>query len=234
MSEKFREFQGMGMQVPSAELTCPNGQLYTVQSGDTLFFIARRNNISLQSLIDANPQITDPNTIYPGQVICIPTGYPEAACPNGQIYQVVSGDTMFEIAQRYGISLESLINANPQITNPNLIYPGDEICIPMAEPIPLPTPTPLPTPAPMPVPEPIPPLARPIPSVPAPIRPPMSMPCPGMIQGARPPIPRMLPCPTQEREIMPMCPMPFYIQIPWEECPYRERKKKKRRCKPCH
>ena len=74
MSEQIREFQGPGMQISPTALPCPNGQLYTVRSGDTLFFIARRNNISLQSLIDANPQITDPNTIFPGQIICIPTG----------------------------------------------------------------------------------------------------------------------------------------------------------------
>ncbi len=115
---------------------CPNGQLYTVKSGDTMFFIARWFNISLQSLIDANPQITDPNTIYPGQVICIPSAGPgpETLCPNGWIYQVVSGDTMFEIAKRFGVSLDALIRANPQITNPDLIYPDQEICIPVPTP----------------------------------------------------------------------------------------------------
>ena len=45
---------------------------------------------------------------------------------------------MFEIAQRYGISLESLIRANPQITDPNRIFPGKEICIPVG-PRPMPT-----------------------------------------------------------------------------------------------
>lgn len=282
MSEQIREFQGPGMQISPTALPCPNGQLYTVRSGDTLFFIARRNNISLQSLIDANPQITDPNTIFPGQIICIPTGGPEVPCPNGQIYRVVRGDTMFEIAQRYGISLESLIRANPQIadpnrifpgqeicipvaprpncpngtlytvqsgdtlfeiarrnnitlasliaanpqiTNPNLIMPGQEICIPMAGAVPFgeePVPPPTPVPEPMPSPEPMPPIAHPMPSVPAPVRPPMPMPCPGM----RPP------CPP--RDMAPMYTMPFYIQIPWDECPYRDRKKKKGRCKRRH
>ena len=239
MSEQTREFQGLGMQVPPATLPCPTGQLYTVRSGDTLFFIARRNNISLQSLIDANPQITDPNTIFPGQVICIPAGAPGVSCPSGQIYRVVRGDTMFEIAKRYGIRLESLIRANPQITNPNLIFPGQEICIPTRrvgfqlpeEAVPLPAPMPMPTPEQM-LPE-APPIAHPIPSAPTPIRPPIPLPCPGMMQGVMPSMPRMLPCPPKEREMAPMCPMPFYIQIPWEECPYRDRKKKKRHCKPC-
>lgn len=296
MSEKNREFQGLGMQVSPTALPCPNGQLYTIKPGDTLFFIARRNNISLQSIIDANPQLTDPNTIFPGQIICIPTVGPGVSCPNGQIYRVVRGDTMFEIANRNGISLESLVRANPQIADPNRIFPGQEICVPLAprpncpdgilytvqsgdtlyeiarrnnisltslitanpqitnpnlilpgqeiciptggtgipfseEPIPLPTPIPLP----IPLPEPIPPIAHPMPSAPAPIRPPMPLPCPpGMIQGMMPPFQGARPCPPKERDMMPMCPMPFYIQIPWEECPYRDRKKKKRRCKRCH
>ena len=42
-------------------------------------------------------------------------------------YTVVSGDTMWAIAKRNGISLSYLISLNPQIKNPNRIYPGDII-----------------------------------------------------------------------------------------------------------
>jgi len=42
-------------------------------------------------------------------------------------YTVVSGDTMWKIAQNAGMSLTELINLNPQIANPDLIYPGQEI-----------------------------------------------------------------------------------------------------------
>jgi tungstate transport system substrate-binding protein len=37
---------------------------------------------------------------------------------------------MYCIAQRFGITLEKLISINPHITNPDLIYPGDKLCIP--------------------------------------------------------------------------------------------------------
>ena len=33
-------------------------------------------------------------------------------------------------AGRYGVALTALIAANPQIKNPNLIYPGDQVRIP--------------------------------------------------------------------------------------------------------
>lgn len=45
---------------------------YTVVSGDTLSVIARRNGVSLQDVIKMNPQIKNPNRIYPGQNIIIP------------------------------------------------------------------------------------------------------------------------------------------------------------------
>lgn len=46
------------------------------------------------------------------------------------VYTVVKGDTLWGIANRYGVKLRSLIAANPQIKNPNLIYPGDRVVIP--------------------------------------------------------------------------------------------------------
>lgn len=40
---------------------------------------------------------------------------------------VVKGETMWGIARRYGISLNTLIALNPQIKNPNLIYIGQKV-----------------------------------------------------------------------------------------------------------
>ena len=45
---------------------------YTVRPGDTLSGIAERFGVSLDALIAANPQISDPDRIFPGQVINIP------------------------------------------------------------------------------------------------------------------------------------------------------------------
>lgn len=46
---------------------------------------------------------------------------------NPKIYIVKKGDTMWAIAKRNGISLKTLVAKNPQIKNPNLIYPGNKI-----------------------------------------------------------------------------------------------------------
>ena len=43
------------------------------------------------------------------------------------VYIVKKGDTLWGIAKRCGVTLTALIEANPQIKNPNLIYPGDRV-----------------------------------------------------------------------------------------------------------
>lgn len=45
-------------------------------------------------------------------------------------YLVQRGDTLYDIAKRHGIALSELIAANPQIVNPDLIYPDQSIHLP--------------------------------------------------------------------------------------------------------
>lgn len=109
---------------------------YTVIPGDTLWGIASKHGISLEQLLAVNPQITNPNFIIPGQIVYIPNG-----SVNMTTYTINPGDTMWGIASNYGIGLNQLINANPQVTNPNFIIPGQTINIPSTTPKPT-TPTP--------------------------------------------------------------------------------------------
>jgi uncharacterized YkwD family protein/spore coat assembly protein SafA len=45
-------------------------------------------------------------------------------------YNVVSGDTLWKISLKYKMGLNELIALNPQISNPNLIYPNQKINVP--------------------------------------------------------------------------------------------------------
>lgn len=45
-------------------------------------------------------------------------------------HTVASGDTMWKIAVRYQIGVSEIIQANPQVSNPNMIYPGQRLTIP--------------------------------------------------------------------------------------------------------
>src|SRR5215211_8493937 len=47
---------------------------YTVKPGDTLSKIAMRNGVSLAQLLQANPQISNPNNIKVGDIINVPNG----------------------------------------------------------------------------------------------------------------------------------------------------------------
>ena len=61
--------------VEGAEVVCPPGTEnidYVIQKGDTLSSIARKFNVTVQAILDANPQITNPNIIFAGRTIKIP------------------------------------------------------------------------------------------------------------------------------------------------------------------
>ncbi len=57
-----------------------------------------------------------------------PTALP---VPTQQVHIVVKGNTMSKIAKKYGVTVEELMAANPQIKNPNKIAIGDAITIPV-------------------------------------------------------------------------------------------------------
>ena len=58
------------------------------------------------------------------------------------IYEVQPGDSLSKIANKFGLSLNALLEANQQILNPNLIKIGQKINIPGTAPTPLPEPAP--------------------------------------------------------------------------------------------
>jgi LysM repeat protein len=94
----------------------PGGQTYYVQKGDTLRRIASKFSTTVNEILRVNPQISNPNVIYVGQAISIPSGV--------STYIVQRGDTLRIIANKFGTSVDNLLYLNPNISNPNLIYVG--------------------------------------------------------------------------------------------------------------
>lgn len=103
----------------------PNGNIYyIVKPGDTLSHIALWYNTTIEELVKLN-NIQNPNLIYVGQRILILTSDE----PNKEkeiTYTVRYGDSLWKIANRYGVSVNSLVTLN-NMQNPNLIYPGQQI-----------------------------------------------------------------------------------------------------------
>lgn len=98
----------------------PSGKDYIVKSGDSLWAIANAYGLSVARLIQLNPQIANPNLIYPGQAVHI------SGAPLAQTYTVVKGDTLSSIAGKYNTTYPRLAAING-IANPDLIYPGQVI-----------------------------------------------------------------------------------------------------------
>jgi spore germination protein len=105
---------------------------YTVLPGDTLFKIAQKFNTTVGTLVSLN-NITDPNLIIAGQVLLVPAPTPTPTPSPTITYTVKSGDTLFQIAREYGTTVDVLTKLN-NITDPNLIYPGQTILIPRPTP----------------------------------------------------------------------------------------------------
>ncbi|MFC4769667.1 SafA/ExsA family spore coat assembly protein [Effusibacillus consociatus] len=135
-------------------------KVHVVQKGDTLWKIAKMHGVPLASVIAANPQIADPDKINVGMKVNVPTEGENVASPTPEVtpglghagtlpgaempfepipmpegmnmtkYVVQSGDTLWKIAKKTGHSLASIIAANPQIPNPDMIMPGQVINIP--------------------------------------------------------------------------------------------------------
>ncbi len=107
-----------------------NEVLYQVRQGDTLWAISRTYNTTVEAIARRN-NIPNPHLIYVGQVLIVPKGVAPTPTPIGQIVYVVEwGDTLWEIARRYGTTVDAIAAVN-HISNPNLIYVGQWLVIPL-------------------------------------------------------------------------------------------------------
>lgn len=80
---------------------------YVVITGDTLYDIARRNNVDLNTLMMLNG-LNKNDFLYPGQEIVIPMN-------NGNVYVTKENDTIETILNNGNISLDELIKRNKNI-----------------------------------------------------------------------------------------------------------------------
>lgn len=97
---------------------------YKVREGDNLSTIARRFNTSVRAIQAAN-SLSDPNLLRPGATLRVQAN---AARPTQQ-YIVRAGDTLSDIANRFGASVSELKTVNG-ITNPHRIQKGQRLMIP--------------------------------------------------------------------------------------------------------
>jgi len=108
---------------------------HVVQAGENLFRIALRYGTTVEAISKANG-ITNAALIYVGQTLTIPGGTPGGGTPpptpapgGEKVHVVQPGENLFRIALKYNYSQYYLAKYNG-ISNPALIYVGQEIRIP--------------------------------------------------------------------------------------------------------
>ena len=101
---------------------------YIVKKGDSLYSIANKFGISVEELKTANG--LSGNLINVGQTLNIPT----KETTNATVYTVKKGDSLYSIANTYGVSVNDLIEYNNLGTT--LLQIGQEILIPRNNQIP--------------------------------------------------------------------------------------------------
>lgn len=96
---------------------------YVVKKGDTLYSISKKNNVSVEELMLLN-NLTN-TSLTPGQVLNIPAG---DSVDSFNYYEVLPGDTLYSIANKYDTTIDSLVNLNN--LKSNVLTVGQLLIIP--------------------------------------------------------------------------------------------------------
>ena len=112
-----------------------NNSYYRVRSGDTLFSIGRQFGVNAYRIADANG-LRNPNHIYAGQVLYIPSGgfddcFNQGCGNQGNqgFHRVRYGETLYSIGRQYNVHPNHIAQVN-NLYNPNYIYAGQRLRIP--------------------------------------------------------------------------------------------------------
>ena len=148
---------------PSSTPTPVPPRPHQVQPDETLSEIAEEYDVTVQEILALNPDV-QPELIQVGQVLLIPAAAFDsvtdtadldgsATVPAGYVVHIVQpGETLSEIAEREGVSMESIRLSNDMEPYDNTIRASQLLIIPLGTPEPTPTPTvdPNATPTPLP------------------------------------------------------------------------------------
>ena len=138
-------FIGRTLRIPRSAANAQKETYHTIASGETLYRLTVKYNVSAKAICDANPGLSAENFRI-GQVIRIPStteiqtmvpaetqsstvvannnilGPVESRCRD--MHKVKRKETVFSISREYGISEAELIAANPELKGENKIKKG--------------------------------------------------------------------------------------------------------------
>jgi len=108
----------------------PLAGVHLVVPGDSLSSIAEDFDVSVQTLMSYNG-ITDPDLIQAGDIILVPKEATLASVGNQTTDVVQQGDTLFSISQRFGVTVDAIMQANG-LTDRDTVRVGQLLIIPTA------------------------------------------------------------------------------------------------------
>jgi len=119
-------------------LPVAGAESHHVQRGDTLIEIAETYGIPLHALAEFNG-ISNPDLILAGEDVMLPAvggsgGAGGTSTSETTSYTIEEGDTLQDIAAALGITVEQILNANPEIDDPDQIVIGQTIQVPVGGP----------------------------------------------------------------------------------------------------
>ncbi|WP_369417953.1 LysM peptidoglycan-binding domain-containing protein [Cohnella mopanensis] len=104
-------------------------KIHMVKQGDSLYSIAQKYGVSLEDIVKANPDISNPDAIEVGMKVKVPS-HPQTTLEVIHHHVVQQGDTLWKLSKSWGIQLTDMIKANPQLKNPNALLTGEVVNIP--------------------------------------------------------------------------------------------------------
>ncbi|AWR86850.1 LysM peptidoglycan-binding domain-containing M23 family metallopeptidase [Meiothermus taiwanensis] len=104
----------------------PGVRAYIVRNGDTVQSIARRFDLTILGLVSANPGLQSLDRLDVGSTLYIPTGEP------GLLLQLKKGETIHDLAQRFGLSVTEVAKANG-LDSPTDVRAGDMVLLPRVQ-----------------------------------------------------------------------------------------------------
>lgn len=126
---------GMKILIEGERDTESGNLVYTVKQGDTPWGIAREFQIPVRLLLEANG-LTEKSILQIGQRLVIPlsgkapSGNVAAEKSSGQrIHVVRAGDSLWRISRQYGVSVQSLMQAN-NLTEKSILQVGMRLVVP--------------------------------------------------------------------------------------------------------
>ncbi len=117
-ASSFYGKKGYASKKNSAAKNSPRENQVEVKSGDTLYLVARKANVSIRDLIKEN-NLNAPYNLKQGDVLTL---------PRAQYHEVKTGDSLYSISRTYNMNLDQLVSLN-DLKQPYSVKVGERLRI---------------------------------------------------------------------------------------------------------